>query len=365
MAFSFQRNFGVPTEDVGHQLLFSLLRDPKVAMKVALVRQIKTDGYDTKWLETDDYKDWYRRLKPERRAAVDKLTDRKKVEAFCDGMKRQLPLIIFIANYLELPNKKGVPGRWRQKDGVCLNGLCVMDIDHVVNTHDGRAVRDYWQQIIAHLDLKEIGIVMAYISASGDGLKIVFKARLEWGNLIDNQHQMAKLLGIEDKVDEKCKDGSRGHFITTEGDLLYIDEDDIYDYENTEFADKYNKMYRDGHTQPTLPAAGTGAVGGGRSDDSSQAVAGGSGQEDAEGLSYHGIPMAGIIGKLLGGQEPQPGDRHEKMRGLANQLRYVCDNSPKKVLAALKTQQWVMDLIAEGDPVEATVEGACRLRYGW
>ena len=223
MAFSYQRNFGVPTEDVGHQLLFSLLRDPKVAMKVALVRQIKSDGYDTKWLETDDYKDWYRRLKPERRAAVDKLTDQKKVEAFCDGMKRQLPLIIFIANYLELPNKKGVPGRWRQKDGVCLNGLCVMDIDHVVNTHDGRAVRDYWQQIIAHLDLKEIGIVMAYISASGDGLKIVFKARLEWGNLIDNQHQMAKLLGIEDKVDEKCKDGSRGHFITTEGDLLYID----------------------------------------------------------------------------------------------------------------------------------------------
>ena len=124
MAFSYQRNFGVPTEDVGHQLLFSLLRDPKVAMKVALVRQIKTDGYDTKWLEKDDYKDWYRRLKPERRAAVDKLTDQKKVEAFCDGKKRQLPLIIFIANYLELPNKKGVPGRWRQKEGVCLNGLC-------------------------------------------------------------------------------------------------------------------------------------------------------------------------------------------------------------------------------------------------
>ena len=363
MAFSYQRNFGVPTENVGHQLLFALLRDPEVAKKVATVRQVKGSGFDLKWQETDDYKDWYRRLKPERRAAVDKLTDQKKVEAFCDGKKTSLPLVTFIANYLERPNKKGVVGRWRQKEGVCLNGLCVMDLDHVVKTHDGQAVRAYWQQIIAHLDLKETGIVMAYISASGDGLKIVFKARLEWGNLIDNQHQMAQFLGVT--VDEKCKDGSRGHFITTEDDILYIDEEDLYTYENKAFAEKYDEQYRGGRTQPTLPAAGSDAVGGGRSDDSSQAVAGGSDQKDAEELSYHSIPVSEIIKKLLGGQEPQQGDRHDKMRGLANLLRYVCDNSPKKVLAALKTQQWVMDLIAEGDPVEATVEGACRLKYGW
>ena len=353
----------MPTENVGHQLLFSLLRDPEVAKKVATVRQIKGSGFDLKWQETDDYKDWYNRLKPEKRSAVDKLTDQKKVEAFCDGKKTSLPLVTFIATYLERPNKKEVVGRWRQKEGVCLNGLCVMDLDHVVKTHDGQAVREYWQQITAHLDLKEIGILMAYISTSGDGLKIVFKARLEWGNLIDNQHQMAQFLGVT--VDEKCKDGSRGHFITTEDDILFIDEEELYTYENKEFAEKYNEQYRGGRTQPTLPFTGSDAVGGGRADDSGQAVAGGSDQKDAEELSYHGIPISDIIGKLLGGQEPQQGDRHDKMRDLANQLRYVCDNSPKKVLAALKTQLWVMDLMAEGDPVEATVEGACKLKYGW
>ena len=363
MAFSYQRNFGVPTENVGHQLLFSLLRDPEVARKVATVRQVKGSGFDLKWLETADYKDWYNRLKPERRSAVDKLTDQKKVEAYCDGKKTSLPLVTFIANYLERPNKNNVVGRWRQKEGVCLNGLCVMDLDHVVKTHDGQAAREYWQQIIAHLDLKEIGIEMAYVSASGDGLKIVFKARLEWGNLIDNQLKMAQFLGVT--VDEKCKDGSRGHFITTEDDLLYIDEEELYTYENKEFAEKYNEQYRGGRTQPTLPFAGSDAVGGSRPDDSGQAVAGGSDQKDAEELTYHGIPIYEIIGKLLGGQEPQQGDRHDKMRDLANQLRYVCDNSPKKVLAALKTQPWVMDLMAEGDPVEATVEGACKLKYGW
>ena len=347
MAFSFQRNFGVPTENVGHQLLYSLLRDPEVARKVATVRQVKASGFAVSWLETGDYKDWYQRLRPDKRAAVDKLDDPHKVEAFCNGKKTSLPLVIFIANYLELPNSKGVVGRWRQKAGVCLNGLCVIDVDHVVNFHDPELVREYWQKVIAHLDLKEVGILMAYVSASGDGLKIVFKARTEWGNLIDNQHKMAALLGVP--IDEKCKDGSRGHFITTEQDILYIDEEELYDYENKEFAERYNQQYRDGNTQPTLHDTGS-------------VVA--PGHTDKGSVFYHGIALSEIIEKLLGGNVPGQGDRHDKMRDLAHQLRYVCDNSPKKVLDALKTQQWVNDLIAEGDPVEATIEGACKLKYG-
>jgi hypothetical protein len=85
---------------------------------------------------------------------------------------------------------------------------------------------------------------MAFISPSGDGLKVVFKARLEWGNLIDNQQEMAKLLGVSEFIDEKCKDGSRGHFLTTEEDLLYIDEE-VFTYENKAFGEKYNEQYRE------------------------------------------------------------------------------------------------------------------------
>ena len=204
----------MPTENVGQQLLRSLMRGKDVAEKVGLVREIKTSGFDLKWLETEGYKEWYVWLKPEKRQAVDKLSDQKKVEAYCDGLKRGLPLVIFIANYEVMPNKKEVLGRWRQKAGVCLNGLCVMDLDHVVKTHDGVAAKAFWQQIMAHLDLKEIGILMVFVSPSGDGLKIVFKARMEWGNLIDNQKEMARFLGVSDYIDEKCKDGSRGHFLT-------------------------------------------------------------------------------------------------------------------------------------------------------
>ena len=261
MAFCFQRNFGVPTENVGPDLLRSLMRGREVAEKVALVRQIKESGFALSWLETEGYQDWRKWLKPEKRAALDKLSDQKKVEAYCDGIKRGLPLVIFIANYLELKNKKEVIGRWRQKAGVCLNGLAVLDLDHVVKSHDGKAAREYWTQIIAHLDLKEIGILMAFVSPSGDGLKVVFKARLEWGNLIDNQQEMAKLLGVSEFIDKKCKDGSRGHFLTTEQDLLYIDEE-IFEYENQAFGEKYNEQYREGRTSPgTSPDPSEGGEG--------------------------------------------------------------------------------------------------------
>jgi hypothetical protein len=335
------------------------MRGSEVAEKVALVRQIKESGFDLKWRDTADYKDWYNRLKPDKRAALEKLSDQKKVEAYCDGTKRGLPLVIFIANYLELPNKKEVVGRWRQKAGVCLNGLCVMDLDHVVKSHDGKAAREYWQQIIAHLDLKEIGVLMAFVSPSGDGLKVVFKARMEWGNLIDNQQEMAKLLGVSAFIDEKCKDGSRGHFLTTEEDLLYIDEE-IFEYENQAYGEKYNELYREGKTAgTTLPNLPEGEEGQ-RAEDSGRHTP----PLEGSGEVYHGILITAIIEKLLGGVVPGQGDRHEKMRDLAHQLRYVCDNSPKKVLEALKTQEWVNDLIAEGDPVEATVEGACKLKYG-
>ena len=88
---------------------------------------------------------------------------------------------------------------------------------------------------------------MIYISPSGKGLKIVFKARQEWGNLIANQHAMAETLGGVE-VDESCKDSSRMSFICKESDILYLDKE-LFTYENKEFAEKYNAEYRAGHSR--------------------------------------------------------------------------------------------------------------------
>ena len=161
-------------------------------------------------------------------------------------LKRKLPAFIFQATFDETESKKGKIGAWRKQSATHLTGLVVMDIDHVDNP-----LTLYQGWIEKGLDLKALGIVLIYITPSGKGIKIVFKARLDWGNLIDNQHAMGKLLNVV--VDESCKDASRMSFVCKESDILYIDKE-LFTYENKEFAERYNALYRDGHSQATNPS---------------------------------------------------------------------------------------------------------------
>ena len=145
------------------------------------------------------------------------------------ALKRKLPAFIFQATFDETTSKAGKLGRWRKQSATRLTGLVVMDIDHVgtrptpdpslnggeykVNENMALAPRDLyakWRKELPELFTPSIqggagggSILLVYITPSGKGLKIVFKARTEWGNLIDNQHAMAEVLGVE--VDESCK----------------------------------------------------------------------------------------------------------------------------------------------------------------
>ena len=135
------------------------------------------------------------------------------------SLKRKLPAFIFQAMFDETTSKTGKTGRWRKQSATRLTGLVVMDIDHVESEElrvkcEEFAAADFPQRA------QELGILLIYITPSGHGLKIVFKARTEWGNLIDNQHAMAKLLGVE--VDESCKDASRMSFICKESDSYLL-----------------------------------------------------------------------------------------------------------------------------------------------
>ena len=165
------------------------------------------------------------------------------------ALKRKLPAFIFQATFEETVSKKGNKGAWRCQAGSRLNGLCVMDVDHVESEElrmksEEYAAADFPQKA------KELGILLIYITPSGKGLKIVFKADVEKGNLIDNQHAMAKVLGVE--VDESCKDASRMSFICKESDILYLDEE-LFTYENPDFGKKYDEAYRAGKSGATRP----------------------------------------------------------------------------------------------------------------
>ena len=262
------------------------------------------------------------------------------------ALKRKLPAFIFQATFDETTSKTGKVGRWRKQAATRLTGLVVMDVDHVENP---QGVFD--NVIIEKCKNANNGILLVYITPSGKGLKIVFKADVQMGNLIDNQHAMAKVLGVE--VDESCKDASRMSFICKESDILFIDKE-LFTYENKEFAERYNALYRDGHSQATCEDCKP--VG-----QSSQAASTSEGVQD--GLKWKGYDVQSIIDLRYGDKLPCAADsnRHNESLKLASDLLVLFDGDKQKTLAMLKTQKWVQEIIDERDEnVEQTVSSAAQ-----
>lgn len=261
------------------------------------------------------------------------------------SLKRKLPAFIFQAMFDETLSKNGKVGRWRKQAATRLTGLVVMDVDHVENPQKKFAE---WKT----LDFGALGILLIYITPSGYGLKIVFKADVAKGNLIDNQHAMAEVLGVE--VDESCKDASRMSFICKESDILYIDKE-LFTYENKEFAEKYDAEYRAGHSG----AAKTAAVAGKKAESGYETV----GNVDAKtvSLTWRGYDVQHIIDCRYAGKLPCAADsnRHNESLKLASDLLVLFDGDRQKTLQTLKAQKWVQEIIDERDEnVEQTVASA-------
>ncbi len=253
------------------------------------------------------------------------------------SLKRKLPAFIFQATFDETESANGKLGAWRKQKATRLTGLVVMDLDHIDNP-----LTLYQGWIEKGLDLKALGIVLIYISPSGKGLKIVFKARLDWGNLVDNQHAMAKVLGDDVVIDESGKDSSRMSYICKESDILYIDKE-LFTYENKEFAERYNALYRDGHSQATNPH------------DRYQSPV------TQDEIKWRGYDVQSIIDARYGDKLPCQADsnRHTESLKLATDLLLMLDGDKAAVQRVVESQSWVKEIIDErNENVSQTVASA-------
>ena len=264
------------------------------------------------------------------------------------SLKRKLPAFIFQATFDETESANGKLGAWRKQAATRLTGLVVMDIDGLPRPLQKEgclmhlAPLDIFQKWKENgLDFKKLGILLVYVTPSGKGLKIVFKADANVGNLIDNQHQMAKVLGVE--VDESCKDASRMSFICKESDILYIDKE-LFTYENKEFAERYNALYRDGHSQATQENIAVQS------------------NTPTEPLNYNGVPVSEIIDKWMEGVDLN-NNRHNTLVDLASHLRYVIGKNPTKITEVVMALPWVQDLAKEGEDVAGTVRSVMDFKY--
>ena len=290
------------------------------------------------------------------------LTIEKKLQTYCDNLKKSLPFVVFIATYIETASASGKLGCWRKQAACRLNGLCVIDFDHIEG--DCRAV---WKEAYAKLsDEDKARILLVYVTPSGHGLKVVFMADVAVGNLIDNQKDFSAKLGLN--PDEACKDASRGAFLTTREDIILLDER-IFTYENPAFGEKYNERYHQGKSQPTdlftttMTTKTTDAASGGNSLASSEdeKLSELSSKKEPD-LSYNGVPYVKIIEAWLDGKD-LTNKRHDTLVELANHLRYLCGKNAKKIEEVVMQLAWVQDLAAEGENVSSTVASVIDFKY--
>ena len=336
---------------------------------LAAVAASKTQGVAAlqTWLNNAEYQKFLlkkQNLKREKvREAFFKKNDAERLLAFAQDVKENLPAFIFSCREFDATETaKGGKFCHRRLADCHLNGLVMLDIDHVENP------MQIWYQLRAKKELLDrTGLV--HITSSKEGIRIVFTADINVGNLADNQIEFAQALGNY-KADDSCIDATRNSFAPKEEDILYINEELLFNYYDKEFDKRFTPEYRNKKTQPIHHSFDDhGAV---RSSANVKAAAvasenaeQGSGDErpmDVENtLKWRGYDLQSIIDARYGEKLPCRDDsnRHTESLKLATDLLLMLDGDKERVQSIVERQTWVQEIIDErGEDVAQTVESA-------
>ncbi len=322
-----------------------------------------------KWLKNEDYGKFLAKKrglkKLSARQKFFEKSDEERLLAFAQELKDNLVAFIFSCYEFDAtPTANGNPFCHRRLADCHLNGLVMLDIDHVDNPLEVFEALKANQELMARTAL-------AHITSSKKGIRIIFTADIKDGNLADNQIVFAAKLGY--KADSSCIDATRNSFAPKEEDILYINEDLLFNYYDEDFDREYTPQYRERKTQPLhheFPAADgadgsvhakTATVASEGSEQGTEAVR--NMDVPASGLTWKGYDVQSIIDLRYGDKLPCAADsnRHNESLKLASDLLIMFDGDKQKTLAMLKAQPWVQEIIDERDEnVEQTVSSAAQ-----
>ena len=302
-----------------------------------------------KWLKNEDYGKFLAKKrglkKLSARQKFFEKSDEERLLAFAQELKDNLVAFIFSCYEFDAtPTANGNPFCHRRLADCHLNGLVMLDIDHVENPLEIFEALKANQELMARTAL-------AHITSSKKGIRIIFTADIKEGNLADNQIVFAEKLGY--KADSSCIDATRNSFAPKEEDILYINEDLLFDYYDEDFDREYTPQYRERKTQPLhheFPAADgadgsvhakTAAVASEGSEQGTETVR--NVDVPASGLTWKGYDVQSIIDLRYGDKLPCAADsnRHNESLKLASDLLIMFDGDKQKTLAMLKAQPWV------------------------
>ena len=368
----FQPNINKPTQELCEQALKGMMEQPENIELVDNYRQMKrqmaeaearqaVEEFVKEVVATDDYKKALAaELKKDERRKNKRVptSDLERVKWYIGQKKTSLPAIIpTITHFAKSADRWGRVGLWRVQAYGYLSGLDVVDGDHVLNPE---ARIEEWLQ---REDFKDLGIVCIFVTPSGEGIKVLFKAREEWGNLIDNSYQMADILGILEYCDSQTKNSDHAHFIPKMSDVKYIDWEELFTYENPAYEARYGEAYRRGESEPTKPRwqelerqrkeARKGAT----STASTQSTNTAQPQvETPVEFSEEDEAFIKALNEYYGPSLP-PHTKHDRMQTeTSHWLCYYYDNDPQKAIAIAKRLDWVK----EWNPVPGEVEDLCQ-----
>jgi len=293
----------------------------------------------------------------------------KKLLAWADDLKKSLTTFQFCCYQFDEATVKTKDGKTKKGarrllKGCHLNGLVMLDIDHVDNP------MEVWEKLQKCEALMK-RVVLVHITSSGHGIRIIFIADKQIGNLADQQISFAAVLGYA--PDQSCIDATRNSFAPKEDEILFIDEERLFTYYDEAFDKEFTPMYRDKKTQPLHHQFPTDDSAAGTNLTVSAAVASkdanpdhqdGS-QLDAEQVSnpvmWRGYDVQSIINQRYAAKLPCAADsnRHTESLKLATDLLIMLDGDKATVQRIVEAQPWVKEIIDErNENVGQTVESA-------
>ena len=234
----------------------------------------------------------------------------------------------------------------RKNDEAVPSGLSIYDLDHIPNP-EGR-----WKEIEPRKE--ELGIVLAHITPSSEGLRLVFVIPAGM-NLAEAQAWMAKQLG-DDKYDVCVKDYARCSFAVPREYVLFMDEEALFD---EEFSSSCVIFRTESSTTRQSEAKNLGNTKLDEYVGASEILRRDAPLDDkTEGTypqTYEDIPYTEIVETLeeqMGGK-PEHGSRNNFIFSMACHLRYITNDDPEWIAQILPTygeakEKWM-----------ATIRSAC------
>ena len=342
----------------GREEFWGGVRNTSTAWKIDSRREIleAVEKHDEKvikkWLKNEDYGKFLAKKrglkKLSARQKFFEKSDEERLLAFAQELKDNLTAFIFSCYEFDATETaKGTMFRHRRLADCHLNGLVMLDIDHVDNPLEVYDALKANQELMARTAL-------AHITSSKKGIRIVFTANIKDGNLADNQIVFAQALGY--KADQSCIDATRNSFAPKEEDILYIDEDLLFDYYDEDFDRRFTPEYREKRTQPLYHQFSSDAEG------RSEAAEGPDiSHQTSDIVMWRGYDVQSIIDARYAEKLPCAADsnRHNESLKLATDLLLMLDGDKAQVQRIVEAQPWVKEIIDERDEnVSQTVASA-------